>query len=152
MTRCSGGDGGVDGGDDDDDDGDDVPLDDDGDGVDFPLREGISPADSCPPESSFLSGVLRPAEAAVTLRALPQIIANTDKAFFENAMDVMRKTAEICYQKLMDIECITCPHKPEGSMFVMVKLDLSSLDGIDDDIDFCNKVAREESVVICPGM
>ncbi|KAK1601888.1 hypothetical protein QYE76_017593 [Lolium multiflorum] len=54
MTRCSGGDGGVDGGDDDDDDGDDVPLDDDGDGVDF-LREGISPADSCPPESSFLS-------------------------------------------------------------------------------------------------
>ncbi|KAK1645408.1 hypothetical protein QYE76_063213 [Lolium multiflorum] len=46
MTRCSGGDGGVDGGDDDDDDGDDVPLDDDGDGVDFPLREGISPADS----------------------------------------------------------------------------------------------------------
>ncbi|KAK1681640.1 hypothetical protein QYE76_042488 [Lolium multiflorum] len=41
MTRCNGGDGGVDGGDDDDDDGDDVPLDDDGDGVDFPL-EGIS--------------------------------------------------------------------------------------------------------------
>ncbi|KAK1667742.1 hypothetical protein QYE76_055901 [Lolium multiflorum] len=70
MTRCSGGDGGVDGGDDDDDDGDDVPLDDDGDGVDFPLREGISPADSCPPESSFLSGVLRPAEAAVTLQKL----------------------------------------------------------------------------------
>ncbi|KAK1614845.1 hypothetical protein QYE76_020362 [Lolium multiflorum] len=53
VTRCSGGDGGVDGGDDDDDDdGDDVQLDDDGDGVDFPLREGISP-DSCPPESSF---------------------------------------------------------------------------------------------------
>ncbi|KAK1664680.1 hypothetical protein QYE76_052839 [Lolium multiflorum] len=41
VTRCSGGDGGVDGGDDDDDDGDDVQLDDDGDGVDFPLG-GIS--------------------------------------------------------------------------------------------------------------
>ncbi|KAK1669085.1 hypothetical protein QYE76_057244 [Lolium multiflorum] len=69
VTRCSGGDGGVDGGDDDDDDdGDDVQLDDDGDGVDFPLREGISPVDSCPPESSFLSRVLRPTEAAVTLR------------------------------------------------------------------------------------
>ncbi|KAK1607290.1 hypothetical protein QYE76_030963 [Lolium multiflorum] len=50
MTRCSGGDGGVDGGDDDDDDGDDVPLDDDGDGVDFPLREGIS--------GGFLAGEL----------------------------------------------------------------------------------------------
>ncbi|KAK1619627.1 hypothetical protein QYE76_025144 [Lolium multiflorum] len=57
VTRCSGGDGGDDDDDDDDDDdngdGDDVQLDDDDDGVDFPLREGISPVDSCPPESSF---------------------------------------------------------------------------------------------------
>ncbi|KAK1698725.1 hypothetical protein QYE76_015422 [Lolium multiflorum] len=69
VTRCSG----EDGGDDDDDDGgdgDDVQLDDDDDGVDFPLREGISPADSCPPESSFLS-CSPPAEAAVTLRDVP---------------------------------------------------------------------------------
>ena len=83
--------------------------------------------------------------------AIPEIIANTDKAFFENAMKVLREAAEICYLKLKDIECITCPHKPEGSMFVMVKLDLSCLDGIHDDIDFCSKVAREESVLICPG-
>ena len=68
MTRCSGGDGGDDGGDDGDDDPNEVQLDDDDDGVDFPLREGISPTDSCPPESSFLSGVSRPAEAAVSLR------------------------------------------------------------------------------------
>ena len=68
---CSGGDGGDD--DVDDDDGDDVQLDDGDDGVDFPLREGISPADLSPPESSFLSGVLRPAEAAVTLREVPSV-------------------------------------------------------------------------------
>ena len=71
MTRCSGGDGGDDGGDDDDGDGDDVQLDVGDDGVDFPLREGISPADFSLPESSFLSGVFRPAEAAVTLRDYP---------------------------------------------------------------------------------
>ena len=67
----SGGDGGDDDEDDGDGDGDDVQLDDGDDSVDFLLREGISPADSCPPESSFLSGVLRPAEAAVTLREPP---------------------------------------------------------------------------------
>ncbi|KAK1641634.1 hypothetical protein QYE76_059439 [Lolium multiflorum] len=59
-TRCSGGDDGVDGGDDDDDDPSEVQLDDGDDGDDFPLREGISPADFCPPESSFLSGVSPP--------------------------------------------------------------------------------------------
>ena len=32
-----------------------------------PLRKGISPADFCLPESSFLSGVFRLEEAAMTL-------------------------------------------------------------------------------------
>uniref|UniRef100_A0A0E0CJI6 Aminotransferase class I/classII large domain-containing protein n=1 Tax=Oryza meridionalis TaxID=40149 RepID=A0A0E0CJI6_9ORYZ len=83
--------------------------------------------------------------------ALPDILAKTDDAFFTNALGVVKKAAEICYEKLKEIDCITCPHKPEGSMFVMAKLDLSSLDGIEDDVDFCSKLAKEESVVICPG-
>jgi hypothetical protein len=33
----------------------------------FPLREGISPADSCLSESFSLSGVFCPAEAAVSI-------------------------------------------------------------------------------------
>ncbi|KAK1665596.1 hypothetical protein QYE76_053755 [Lolium multiflorum] len=66
MTRCSGGDGGVDGGDDDDDDGDDVQLDDDGDGVDFPLGEEF-PGGFLPAGELFLS-VFSAREAAVTLR------------------------------------------------------------------------------------
>ena len=73
VVVSSGDDGGDGGGDDDDGDGGDVQLDGGDDGVDFPLREGISPADSCPPESSFLSGVLRPAGAAVTLREVPSV-------------------------------------------------------------------------------
>jgi hypothetical protein len=36
-----------------------------------PLREGISPADSCLPESFSLSGIFRPAEAAVSISKLP---------------------------------------------------------------------------------
>jgi hypothetical protein len=36
-----------------------------------PLREGISPADSCLPESFSLSGVFCPAEAAVSISEPP---------------------------------------------------------------------------------
>jgi hypothetical protein len=36
-----------------------------------PLREGISPADSCLPESFSLSGVFRPAEVAVSISEPP---------------------------------------------------------------------------------
>src|SRR5215217_210908 len=71
VTRCSGGDGGVDGGDDDDDDPDEVQLNDGGDGDDFPLREGISPTDSCPPRALFSLVFLRPVEAAVSILAYP---------------------------------------------------------------------------------
>jgi hypothetical protein len=39
----------------------------------FPLREGISPADFCLPESFSLSGVFRPAEAAVSISQPPPL-------------------------------------------------------------------------------
>jgi hypothetical protein len=32
-----------------------------------------------------------------------------------------------------------------------VKLNLYLLEGIHDDIDFCCKLAKEESVILCPG-
>ena len=36
-------------------------------------------------------------------------------------------------------------------IWLQVKLDMSCFCGIDDDIDFCCKLAKEESVVISPG-
>ncbi|KAJ4788727.1 Tyrosine aminotransferase [Rhynchospora pubera] len=83
--------------------------------------------------------------------AVPQIIEKTKDDFFNNIIHVLRDAAELCYNKIKDIKCITCPHKPEGSMFVMVKLNLSYLVDISDDVDFCSKLAKEESVIIMPG-
>ncbi|WOL14175.1 nicotianamine aminotransferase A [Canna indica] len=83
--------------------------------------------------------------------AIPHILQNTKDDFFKKTIDTLKKTADICWDKLKEIDCVTCPHKPEGSMFVMVKLDLSQLEDINDDIDFCSKLAKEESVVILPG-
>ncbi|XP_078176735.1 nicotianamine aminotransferase 1-like isoform X1 [Carex rostrata] len=83
--------------------------------------------------------------------AVPQIIERTKNGYFERIVNLLRVTAEICYAKIKEISCITCPRKPEASMFVMVKLELSLLDGINDDVDFCFKLAKEESVVLCPG-
>ncbi|CAI0385404.1 unnamed protein product [Linum tenue] len=61
------------------------------------------------------------------------------------------QAVDLCYERLEDIACITCPKKPEGSMFAMVKLECSELEGIKDDMDFCLKLAKEESVIILPG-
>ncbi|KAJ3686125.1 hypothetical protein LUZ61_015289 [Rhynchospora tenuis] len=83
--------------------------------------------------------------------AMPQIIEKTHDDFFKNIIYVLRNASELCYNTIKGIKCIACPHKPEGSMFVMVKLNLSYVVDISDDVDFCFKLAKEESVIICPG-
>ncbi|GAV74053.1 Aminotran_1_2 domain-containing protein [Cephalotus follicularis] len=84
--------------------------------------------------------------------AIPQILEKTEESFFSNVLSIAKKAADICYDKISEIPCITCPHKPEGGMFVMVELSLSLLDGITDDFDFCLKLAREDSVIVLPGV
>lgn len=83
--------------------------------------------------------------------AVTQILNNTTEDFFLKITNTLRESANICYDGLKEIPCITCPHKAEGSMSTMVKLNLSCLEDINDDMDFCVKLAKEESVVVLPG-
>ncbi|CAL0333742.1 unnamed protein product [Lupinus luteus] len=83
--------------------------------------------------------------------AVPRIISQTGEVFFQKTIDNLKHTLEICCKEIEDIPCIFCPYKPEGSMAMMVKLNLSLLEDISDDIDFCFKLAKEESVILLPG-
>ncbi|KAM0911512.1 hypothetical protein ACQ4PT_013428 [Festuca glaucescens] len=83
--------------------------------------------------------------------AIPHIMKNTNDDFFSNIVRLLKETAEICYDEIDEIKCITCPYKPEGSFFMMVKLDVSQLPDISDDVDFCSKLVKEESAVVLPG-
>ncbi|XP_044465309.1 probable aminotransferase TAT2 [Mangifera indica] len=84
--------------------------------------------------------------------AVPQILENTGEDFFAKTIDLLRVTADICYDRIKEIPCLTCPNKPDGSMFVMVKLNTSLLEDIKDDMEFCLKLSREESVIVLPGI
>ncbi|OIT04696.1 PREDICTED: probable aminotransferase TAT2 [Nicotiana attenuata] len=84
--------------------------------------------------------------------AVPRIIQQTEEVFFRKTINLLKWTADICCEKIKEIPCISCPHKPEGSMAVMVKLNLLLLTDISDDIDFCFKLAKEESVILLPGL
>ncbi|XP_073118946.1 tyrosine aminotransferase-like [Henckelia pumila] len=84
--------------------------------------------------------------------ALPQILENTPADFFEKIIVVLGECANILYDRIKEIPCLTCPSKPEGSMFVMVKLNLHLLEDIKDDLEFCHMLAKEESVIVLPGL
>ncbi|KAK1379862.1 hypothetical protein POM88_026606 [Heracleum sosnowskyi] len=83
--------------------------------------------------------------------ALPQILEKTTNGFFSNTIDILKEVVDVFYTKLEEIPCLTCPQKPEGAMSCMVKLNLSLLEDIHDDMDFCIKLAKEESVIVLPG-
>ncbi|XP_037494273.1 nicotianamine aminotransferase 1 [Jatropha curcas] len=84
--------------------------------------------------------------------AIPEILENTNEDFFLKILNLLREAVDICCDGMQDIPCITCPNRPQGSMFVMAKLNLSLLEGIKDDMDFCLKLAKEESVIVLPGI
>ncbi|KAJ4729763.1 Tyrosine aminotransferase [Melia azedarach] len=83
--------------------------------------------------------------------AVPQILEKTKEDFFSKIIGILKESAELCYDRIKEIPCLTCPNKPEGSMFVMVKLNLSLLEDINDDSQFALKLAQEESVIVTPG-
>uniref|UniRef100_A0A7C9AXL5 Aminotransferase class I/classII large domain-containing protein n=1 Tax=Opuntia streptacantha TaxID=393608 RepID=A0A7C9AXL5_OPUST len=58
--------------------------------------------------------------------ALPEIIQKTEEVFFSKIIDVLRQDADIIIEKIKEIPHITCPNKPEGSMFTMVKLNMDN--------------------------
>ncbi|KAF8043333.1 hypothetical protein BT93_A1620 [Corymbia citriodora subsp. variegata] len=84
--------------------------------------------------------------------AVAHILEKTNDDFFSKIICILRENADICYEKIQEIPCITLPKKPEAGMFVMVKLNLSLLEGIKDDMEFCLKLAKEESVIVLPGI
>jgi len=47
--------------------------------------------------------------------------------------------------------CMLQKTKRVRQIYVTAKLDLSCLDGIRDDLDFCCMLAKEESVIVLPG-
>ncbi|KAJ4958226.1 hypothetical protein NE237_025337 [Protea cynaroides] len=83
--------------------------------------------------------------------AIPYILGKTNKDFYRNIISVLKQNSEVCYNKINEMPCITYPHKSEGSLYAMVKLMPSLLEDIDDDMDFCLKLAKEESVIVLPG-
>lgn len=84
--------------------------------------------------------------------AIPQILEKTTQDFFSKTTNILRKNLDICYDKLKEIPCIMIPQKPEGAFFAMVKLNLLLLEDIEDDMEFCLKLAKEESLIILPGV
>ncbi|KVI04638.1 Aminotransferase, class I/classII, partial [Cynara cardunculus var. scolymus] len=148
---------------------------------------------------------------------VPHILDNTEEVFFTRNLGILKQSLDICFKKIKEIPCLTCPQKPQGASYskhkilivadeidghlafgdnpfvpmgvfgsmvpvltlgslskrwivpgwrlgwfvtgdpkgifknTKVKLNVSLLKDISDDIEFCFKLAKEESVILLPG-
>ncbi|KAL2589877.1 hypothetical protein AAZV13_13G257400 [Glycine max] len=83
--------------------------------------------------------------------AIPEILGKTKDEFLSKNLNILRGAANIFYDLCKEILCLTCPHKPVGAMCVMVEINFSQIKDIVDEMDFCAKLAEEESVLL-PGV
>uniref|UniRef100_M4CTR6 Aminotransferase class I/classII large domain-containing protein n=1 Tax=Brassica campestris TaxID=3711 RepID=M4CTR6_BRACM len=89
---------------------------------------------------------------SVIQAAIPTILEKTGKEFFQRRQCFLKAATEFAYYKLKSIPSLTCYMKPEACTFFWTELNLSCFVDIEDDEDFCEKLAIEENLVLLPGI
>lgn len=89
--------------------------------------------------------------STIAQAAIPQIIEKTTEDFYRQTLQLLSHAADICYDRIQKLNVLYCPAKPQGSMFVMVKINISAFVDVKDDIEFSAMLAKEESVIVLPG-
>jgi len=82
--------------------------------------------------------------------ALPTILKNTPKSFFDHTIAVIKKNADLAFRKLRNVPGLM-PVMPQGAMYMMVKVDMTRFPGISSDLQFVERLVSEESVFCLPG-
>ena len=59
--------------------------------------------------------------------ALTQILKHTKEDFFSKIINILREASDILYDRIKEIPCLICPHKPEGSMVAMVRMCIETM-------------------------
>lgn len=94
---------------------------------------------------------ITPGPTTIVQAAVPSILRDTSQEFFEQTLHLLETAADICYNRIQKINSLWCHSRPKGSMFIMVKINISALNDIKDDMEFASALVKEESVVVLPG-
>uniref|UniRef100_M4D3H1 Aminotransferase class I/classII large domain-containing protein n=1 Tax=Brassica campestris TaxID=3711 RepID=M4D3H1_BRACM len=84
--------------------------------------------------------------------ALPEILEKSTKETFAEKNLILKQNVELVCDRLRNIPCVVCIKKPESCTYLLAKLELPLMEDIEDDMDFCMKLAKEENLVLLPGV
>lgn len=81
--------------------------------------------------------------------ALPKILLETRHSFYEHLIEVLQHNAELLFKGLKGVKGLR-PYMPQGTMYMMVKIEVDSFP-FADGLEFVKKMMEEESVFCLPG-
>ncbi|XP_044753018.1 tyrosine aminotransferase [Coccinella septempunctata] len=82
--------------------------------------------------------------------AIPSILKASPQKFFDGLIDTLVENAKICYEILKTAKGII-PYRPQGTMYMMVEIELEKFPEFKDGMTFGQKMIEEESVFCLPG-
>ncbi|XP_015908737.1 tyrosine aminotransferase [Parasteatoda tepidariorum] len=82
--------------------------------------------------------------------AIPDILRDTPKSFFQETILSVKTNAAICYSVLAEIPGLM-PIMPAGAMYMMVGIDVKSFNCFKNDMEFVERLMCEQSVMCLPG-
>ncbi|KEG07641.1 tyrosine aminotransferase [Trypanosoma grayi] len=82
--------------------------------------------------------------------ALAEALLNTPQEYFDKSVSLIEESAMYLYEHLR--ECIgIVPTMPQGSMYVLSKVEVERFKDIKSDVEFFEKLLEEENVQVLPG-
>lgn len=87
---------------------------------------------------------------ALTQKALPQILGDTDSEYGKRCMKEIEENAKFFAKELTKIEGLSC-QQPQGALYIMVKIDEGAFPEFHDDVAFQQALEDEENVQVVPG-
>lgn len=82
--------------------------------------------------------------------ALPAILRTTPQKFYNDVMITLHMHSKLAYNCIVKIPGLK-PIMPGGAMYMMVYIDLSCFPEFNSDLDFVQRLLKEESVFCLPG-
>lgn len=82
--------------------------------------------------------------------AMGDILNETKPEFYSELLTTLQKQAFYVSDRLEKIDGLT-PIRPQGAMYVMIRVDASKFKGVKDGTDWANKLLNDEYVFCLPG-
>jgi len=82
--------------------------------------------------------------------ALPTILKNTPRSFYEDTIKTIERNATLAFNKLRAVPGLM-PVMPQGAMYMMVRVDMSRFPQFENDLEFVERLVSEQSVFCLPG-